>query len=497
MPKATVAAIILHPSDPSRFLLALRGTEPFKGYWSLPGGHIDDYETAASAVVREVREELGIAFDAQPVATVDEIIQEKQIHAVVQVFAGRAGTGKVQPDGAEIAETRWVRLDEIGSIELAFRHREILDDYARKHTGIAMPVVGDGSGIDPEDKLYPQEVRLALRNRGVPIEALRRPVTPAGMHYLLIHFDVADVESRDWRLEIGGRVSRGLSLNLEEIKARPKVTLAVTMECAGNGRALMKPRPISQPWSGEAVSTAEWGGTPLRGLLEETGLPDDAIEVLFTGADRGVQGGEVQAYQRSLKRGEALRDGVLLAYEMNGEPLPPQHGYPLRLVVPRWYGMTSVKWLARIDAISHEFDGYQMRSYRYRQAGGEGGIPVERQRVRALMVPPGIPDFLTRTRLLELGPVKLAGRAWSGDGRVTRVEVSWDGGARWHEARLEPPVGEHAWLGWSIEWDAAPGRYTLMARATDESGDIQPIEPPWNFQGMGNNAVQRVAVMVR
>ncbi len=180
----------------------------------------------------------------------------------------------------------------------------------------------------------PHEVVLAFRNRGMPLEGLRYSITPTGMHYLLIHFDIPYVDARSWQLQINGRVSKPMMLTLEDIKRRPAVTLPVTMECAGNGRALLNPRPISQPWMLEAISTAEWTGTPLRGLLEESGLLDDTVELLFTGLDRGIQADEDQFYQRSLTVDEVLREEVLLAYEMNGAPLEPQHGFPLRLVVP-------------------------------------------------------------------------------------------------------------------------------------------------------------------
>src|SRR5436190_4780145 len=188
-----------------------------------------------------------------------------------------------------------------------------------------------------------EELQLAARNHGMPLEALRYPVTPVGLHYLLIHYDVPAVEAEDWRLTISGQ--RELELSLDELRARPVAEQTVTMECAGNGRARLEPRPVSQPWLLEAVGTARWRGTPLRPLLEEAGVPDGAAEVLFTGLDRGVEGGEEQAFQRALLLEEALRVEVLLAYEMNGASLPPQHGYPLRLVVPGWYGMTNVKWL--------------------------------------------------------------------------------------------------------------------------------------------------------
>jgi DMSO/TMAO reductase YedYZ molybdopterin-dependent catalytic subunit len=182
---------------------------------------------------------------------------------------------------------------------------------------------------------------------------------------------------------------------------------------------------------------------------------------------------------------------------MNGAPLQPQHGYPLRLVVPGWYGMTSVKWLGRIEAVSEPFQGYQM-IHSYRDAGGrdDPGEPVTLVRVRALMIPPGIPDFLTRTRLVQAGPVTITGRAWAGRRGVARVEVSADEGATWDEARLGEAVSPHAWRAWSYTWQARPGRHTLCARATDTEGDVQPVEQPWNFYGMRNNMVQRVPVLV-
>lgn len=359
-----------------------------------------------------------------------------------------------------------------------------------------LPVMGDGSGLSPDERFYREEVQLALRNRGMPLEALREPITPSGLHYLLTHFDMP-VVGGDWRLAIGGLVERPLSLDLADLQARPAVTLPVTLECAGNGRALLAPRYVSQPWFTEAVSTAEWTGTPLRGVLEEAGLDPRCVDLVFTGCDRGIQGGEIQDFQRALPPEEALREDVLLAWAMNGEPLQPQHGAPLRLVVPDWYGVASVKWLRSIEAVAEPFQGYQMlKAYRDTQGPDDPGEPMRLMRPRALMVPPGIPDFATRMRVLEAGPVMLQGRAWVGRGRVERVEVSVDDGATWQDAALEDSVSRAAWRGWSIPWDARPGRHTLCVRATDDEGRVQPSEEPWNYQGMGNNMVQRVPVIV-
>jgi sulfane dehydrogenase subunit SoxC len=342
------------------------------------------------------------------------------------------------------------------------------------------------------------QLQMAARNHGLPLEALRWDVTPVGLHYLLIHYDIPAVDSASWRLEVDGLVERPLSLSLNDLRARPSAEVIATMECAGNGRALLEPHVDSQPWLYEAVGTGRWGGVPLAPLLEEAGLRDGASDVLFTGLDRGVEGGEEQAYERSIPLEEALREDVLLAYELNGVPLPPQHGFPLRLLVPGWYGMTSVKWLDRVTVVDAPHDGYQMRqSYRLRLVEGEEGEPLDRIRVRALMIPPGMPDFLTRARIVDAGEHVLRGRAWSGQAEVAAVEISTNGGASWHEAELEPPtLGRWAWRGWAFHWDARPGEHELCCRARDAAGNRQPLEPEWNLGGYANTAVQRVPVTV-
>jgi DMSO/TMAO reductase YedYZ molybdopterin-dependent catalytic subunit len=345
-----------------------------------------------------------------------------------------------------------------------------------------------------------EEVGLALRNHGMHLEGLRYPITPVGMHYLLIHFDIPLIEPAAYRLEIGGSVRKPLRLSLDEIKARPAVTVPVTMECGGNGRAHLSPRPISAPWHEEAVGCAEWTGTPLKPILEEAGVLDDAVEVLFSGHDRGIDGGVEHDYERSLPLDDALREEVLLVYGMSGGLLPPQHGFPLRLIVPEWYGMASVKWLRSITAIDEPFEGVQQAlKYRYKRSGDDPGTPVTRKRPRALMVPPGIPDFLSRTRHVRAGKTLVEGRAWSGFGSVNRVEFSPDGGHMWDDAELGEPLGPYAWRPWSYEWDARkPGEYELCVRATDASGKTQPTDgdETWNHGGYGVNAIQRVVAVV-
>ncbi|MFD0318946.1 sulfite oxidase [Streptomyces flavalbus] len=368
----------------------------------------------------------------------------------------------------------------------------------RRLTDMSAParLAADGEGLGQD------ELALAARNHGLPLEALRYDVTPPGLHYVLTHYDiphVPDADADDWRLTVDGRVRRTLSLSPERLRALPPVTTRVTMECAGNGRALLTPRPVSQPWLVEAVGTAEWTGVPLRLLLAEAGVASDAVDVVFTGADHGVERGVEQDYQRALPLDVATGDDpeVLVAYAMNGAPLPPQHGSPLRLVAPGWYGMAHVKWLRAITVVDEPFTGFQQSvAYRLRQTPDDPGEPVTRIAPRALLVPPGFPDFMSRTRVVAPGPVPLEGRAWSGRAPLAAVEVSTDGGATWHPADLEPDDGHRwAWRRWTYAWTAVPGEHVLSARARDEAGNEQPLEQPWNRGGFANNLVQRVPVL--
>lgn len=349
----------------------------------------------------------------------------------------------------------------------------------------------EGIGLD--------ELALAARNHGLPLEAMRYDLTPTGLHYVLVHYDIPAADADGWQLTVSGRVRTPLTLDMATLRSFPAATQRVTMECAGNGRALLSPRPVSQPWLVEAVGTAEWTGVPLRALLAEAGAGADAVEAVFSGADHGVERGVEQDYRRSLPLPLAMSDDpeVLVAYAMNGGPLPPQHGSPLRLIVPGWYGMAHVKWLRDIALTDTPFIGFQQRvAYRYRQQADDPGEPVTRIAPRALMIPPGFPDFMSRARVVRPGEVPLEGRAWSGHATVTRVEVSTDGGGSWSEAELAPPDGHRwAWRRWQSSWTAAPGSHVLSVRATDADGRTQPLTQPWNRGGFANNLVQRISVL--
>jgi sulfane dehydrogenase subunit SoxC len=366
-------------------------------------------------------------------------------------------------------------------------------------TGLEESVSPPARVADPAEGISLDELRLAARNHGMPLEALQYDITPVGLHYLLIHYDIPVLADRDWRLRIDGHVEHPLTLDLTDIRALPQVTREVTIECAGNGRALLNPRPVSQPWLYEAVGTARWTGTPLAPLLRKAGVGAGAVDVSFTGADHGIERGVEQDYERGLPLSVAMGEDLLLAHTMNGDPLPVQHGAPLRLVVPGWYGMAQVKWLARIRVLDVRFSGYQnATAYRIKQDADEDGQPVSRIRPRALMQPPGFPDFQTRARIVDRGVHELTGRAWSGFGPVAGVDVSVDNGATWHAATLGPARAAHAWRAWRWTWRAEQaGTYNLTVRASDAMGNVQPIDPVWNRQGMANNHAQRLRVTVR
>lgn len=352
------------------------------------------------------------------------------------------------------------------------------------------------------DNFTSMEVTLKSRCHGMQLEGLAYPITPIGMHYILIHYDIPIIDEAKHRLHVNGCVRNPLVLDMENIRKRPKVTLPVTMECGGNGRINQQWRYLTHvPWNNEAIGTSNWMGTPLGPILKEAGVLKDGVDVVFTGIDKGIQGEQVQYYQRSLSVEHAMDGNVMLAYEMNGQPLTPQHGFPVRLIVPGWLGMASVKWLDRIEVIDKKFTGLQMKWYSFAKSDeDEERILCTNQRVRALMIPPGIPDFFTRFRYLEeAAVVPLTGRAWAGPIAIKSVEVSTDGGKTWNNAKLDKPIGKFAWVGWSYEWkNVTRGEHILRVRATDMEGNTQSeIDfSPEDFYAMDVTKPQYVNVVV-
>ena len=324
------------------------------------------------------------------------------------------------------------------------------------------------------------EIALKSRCHGMHLEGLAYPITPVSMHYLLIHFDVPVINEANHRVHVTGCVKNPCVLDMDKIRSFPSIKIINTMQCGGNGRINQEWRYWTHvPWNNEAIGNSCWTGVPLRTILEEAGVLKEGVDVVFTGADKGIQGKEVQYYQRSLSVEHAMDGDVMLAYAMNDEPLTPPHGFPVRLIVPGWLGMASVKWLEKIEVIDKKFTGLQMKWYSYAESDtDENRTPCTTHHVRALMIPPGIPDFFTRFHYLEETPsVTLTGRAWAGPIAIKSVEVSIDGGTTWAFATLDAPMGKYSWIGWSFIWkDVKQGEYILRVRATDVDGNKQPEE---------------------
>jgi DMSO/TMAO reductase YedYZ molybdopterin-dependent catalytic subunit len=316
---------------------------------------------------------------------------------------------------------------------------------------------------------------------------------PTDRFYTRNHFQMPVLDPATWRLHVGGLVQRPFELRLRDLVAMPSRSEVVTLECAGNGRAFLNPKTDGDQWRLGAVSTAEWTGVPLGEVLERAGVRSADSEIVLRGADAGAVKGRVgpTAFERSLTLDQARESGAILAYAMNGEPLPLRHGFPLRAIVPGWYGVASVKWLTEIEVINRPFGGYfQTEKYVY-EWEREGHVitePVTLQRVRALITEPQ-PE-----QLLDPGGLAVRGLAWSGAAVIARVDVSVGGGP-WQAARLLGTGSSHRWQRWELIVQLRhPGPTTIRARASDLAGRTQPERPEWNRLGYGSNAIQEVPI---
>jgi DMSO/TMAO reductase YedYZ molybdopterin-dependent catalytic subunit len=319
-------------------------------------------------------------------------------------------------------------------------------------------------------------------------------VMPNARFYVRNHFQIPNLDIATFRLTVGGFVERPLCFSARDLHNLRSQTLVVTLECAGNGRKLFDPPAEGEKWALGAVSTAEWTGVPLVEILDRAGVRPGAREVLFRGADYGTVDGRSEPvhFERSLRLDDARTGDVLLAYAMNGEPLPIEHGYPLRLIAPRWYAVASVKWLTEIELIDRPFAGFYQADrywYEWKRDGQVVREPVTLQQVRALITEPGPNEEVRR------GELAIRGVAWSGAAPIARVEVNV--GSGWQEAHLVGERNRHSWQWWELITRVdEPGAVTLRARATDLAGRTQPECPEWNRLGYGNNAIQHVPIQV-
>ena len=320
-----------------------------------------------------------------------------------------------------------------------------------------------------------------------PVPQLQHAVTPPESVYVRSNFDTPAAHA-GWTLEVRGAVGQPLTLSLGDLTSLPQHTVLVTMECAGNWRLGMSPVPEGEPWKYGAVSTTRWSGVPLSVLLAQASVSGDAIEVLAIGADAGPRSDAegIVRFERALPLDVALHPDTLVATNMDGVPLTPEHGAPLRLLVPGWYGMASVKWLAALEVRTSPFTGY-FQTKRYVYHTDAGTTPVSRALVKSMIVSPA-PDGACGAE------TEVRGWAWSGHGAITRVQVAVNG--TWQEATLGEAESAYAWTPFTLAMVLPTGTVELRSRATDASGATQPDTITWNSLGYGNNAVRAVHVVV-
>jgi DMSO/TMAO reductase YedYZ molybdopterin-dependent catalytic subunit len=313
-------------------------------------------------------------------------------------------------------------------------------------------------------------------NRETPLTDVLSWVTPNKWFFVRSHYETPSIDVGNWRLAIGGCVERGLELTWDQIERMPRRSVFSTLECAGNGRSFLKARVEGVQWTAGAVGHAEWSGVPLREVLERAKLKRDAKEIVFYGADSGVEHGSEppQQFARSLPLDKALHPDTLLVTRMNGELLEPSHGYPVRLVVPGWYGVANVKWLTRVDAVTEPFRGYYQTfkyTIQHRTGGGTrtdivGPMPVKSEILRPV-----------EGDVIGLGGNRVFGMAWAGEHAVAAVEVSVDGGSNWQRAELQGIRAPYSWTAWEYLWEpAGPGDYSIMSRAISANGEVQPMD---------------------
>ncbi|HUG68070.1 MAG TPA: molybdopterin-dependent oxidoreductase [Pirellulaceae bacterium] len=311
-------------------------------------------------------------------------------------------------------------------------------------------------------------------NSETPLENVHSWVTPNGLFFVRNHFDVPEIDVSEWRLQVHGCVGQELNLTWERLESFPTRSVFATMECAGNGRSFLQPPAEGVPWGAGAIGHAEWTGVPLKFVLQAAGLNPGVVEIVCEGADRGAENDQPEPvpFARSLPLENALHPDTLLATRMNGEPLAPSHGFPVRLLVPGWCGIASIKWLRRLEAVDMPYTGYyqtvkytvQRRTGRGQQTEMIGAMPVKSELVRP-----------REGETLGLGTNRLFGLAWAGEDEIAAVEVSVDGGRRWAAAELIGPRARYSWCLWEYLWSVgSAGEYTLLSRAISASGDIQP-----------------------
>jgi DMSO/TMAO reductase YedYZ molybdopterin-dependent catalytic subunit len=324
-------------------------------------------------------------------------------------------------------------------------------------------------------------------------------ITPAADFYVRNHHYTPDVNLADWNLRVDGVVNSPVTLTMNDLRQFPAVSHIAVLECAGNGRSFYEPHLPGMQWKQGGVANGKWTGARLRDVLQRAGgVRDSAKHVLFSGEDVPI--GKQPKFQRTVEIAKALDPDTILAYQLNGEAIPLEHGMQLRLVVPGWAGDSWVKWVRHVEVLDHEFDGFWMKTaYRHPTHPVAPGTSVPPDQ----MVP--VTDLPVKSVIAtpaggwaRPGRVKISGAAWSNGSPVTKVDVSTDNGASWRAATLGSDQSKYAWRLWELDWKAPAGEYKLMARATDAAGRVQPMVEDWNPSGyLWNVAAPRPVIISR
>ncbi|CRK81051.1 sulfite oxidase [Neobacillus massiliamazoniensis] len=337
---------------------------------------------------------------------------------------------------------------------------------------------------------------LTPENQETPINFIKGDIVNYKLFYRRNHFSYPNFLTSFYFLPIEGLVRFPKVFSLQEIRVLPSKTVKVILECAGNKRELFNPKVFGEQWGKGAISQGKWKGTPLSALLQYTGLLETAKEIVFEGYDFGERTDTNQQYHfsRSLPLEIALHPDTIIAYEYNDQPIPFKHGYPLRLIVPGWYAMASVKWIKKITVIDHEFTGpFQAIDYVYypNRDSDIGKIPVTTINLNSTIQKP------LNLQVLNTGNHTIEGIAWTGRGKVLKVEISLDGGRTWEAAKIFLSTENYSWVRWIYEWQVTEkGEYMIISKAIDSEGRMQPNEPIWNRKGYGYNAIDKIEVKV-
>ena len=331
-------------------------------------------------------------------------------------------------------------------------------------------------------------------NAETPVESLRSWITANSVFFDRNQGELSNepFSLEEWKLSVDGEIEKPLQLTMEQILRMAKIIVADTFECSGNGRALLKEKARGNPWTIGGVGNAVYGGVWLRDILQMAGLKDSGKHVSFEGRDQPLGSAGIK-FIRSIPIEKAIST-TLLAYEMNGEPLPLKHGYPLRALALGWTGANCVKWLQNIRVLERPHEGFFMdkvyRTFQEEQDSKSGEV-VTTLKIKSIITQP------LKGEKLCVGPIVLLGAAYAGESGVERVEVSIDNGQSWADAQFIGPHEEFAWRQWQYVWEAKEkGDFTLMSRAINSQGKLQPMNADWNVLGYGNNGVEEHAITV-